>query len=68
MIKCGNCGTENRQGAKFCNNCGTHFVIALSTTCHEIANPICACGNAPILKGKGKCSKCWARSMMGVRR
>lgn len=71
-VKCPSCGTENKDGAKFCNNCGCKL---------EVEKPRCpGCGteNAPGAKfcnncgtplnaGPKKCSGCGAELAPGTR-
>src|SRR5262245_1569334 len=54
-MRCGNCGTENPEGAKFCIECGTSF-IQLCPNCGQQMPPVAKfcpeCGTP--LKATGK--------------
>jgi hypothetical protein len=53
MINCPNCGTENRDGSKFCNECGHLLGQATGATC-----VMCGAKNAP---ENTLCAECGAR-------
>src|SRR5436309_8053710 len=48
-MRCASCGTENREGAKFCHGCGAALAVACP-----------ACG-APAESGHAFCQECGAR-------
>ncbi len=50
MVVCGNCGAENPQGAKFCNECGKELPRAMQKTCKR-----CGADNAPEMTTCGNC-------------
>ncbi len=53
MIYCSNCGTANRDGSSFCNECGTKLPASGSIKC-----PMCSTLNP---SGKVFCDNCGAR-------
>ncbi|MDE3088418.1 MAG: zinc-ribbon domain-containing protein [Chloroflexota bacterium] len=53
MIYCVHCGTQNRDGSKFCNNCGARFVQEAGLRC-----PMCS---TPNQVESVFCSNCGAR-------
>jgi hypothetical protein len=53
MIYCPNCGTANRDGSRFCNDCGADLSAVSERSC-----PMCSAMN-PI--GNTVCSECGAR-------
>ncbi len=51
MVYCSNCGTNNREGSKFCNNCGNRLQSLSGVTCptcgttNQVENAFCSnCG------------------------
>src|SRR5215207_9612361 len=58
-MRCSNCGRENAEGAKFCNECGT----ALLRACESCGTP-----NAPDAKFCGECGSPLAASAPAVER
>jgi len=56
MINCPNCGTENRDGSKFCNDCGHLLGKAAGVTC-----TMCGAQNPP---GSEFCAECGARLVL----
>src|SRR5512136_246634 len=53
MIYCPSCGTANRDGSRFCNECGTKLPTLTSSLC-----PACGTPNPP---NSLFCEKCGAR-------
>ncbi len=53
MIYCPSCGTANRDGSRFCNECGTKLPTTTSSLC-----PMCGTANPP---HSLFCEKCGAR-------
>ena len=53
MIYCSTCGTANRDGSRFCNECGTKLPTTTSSLC-----PMCGTANPP---NSLFCEKCGAR-------
>ena len=38
-VRCSKCGTENRQNARFCNNCGAPVMLSTCPACGAINKP-----------------------------
>src|SRR5512138_1322974 len=53
MIYCPSCGTANRDGSRFCNECGTKLPTMTSSLC-----PVCGTPNPP---HSLFCEKCGSR-------
>src|SRR5262249_28222566 len=67
-MRCPNCGCENRQGAKFCNECGTPLALRCASCGSE--NPggakFCSeCGTA--LEADGKATAAQGRQRKGAK-
>ena len=53
MVYCSNCGTANRDGSSFCNDCGAKLPSGTSVRCAQCGTP-----NSP---SDTFCEKCGAR-------
>lgn len=54
MVQCAACGFDNRQGARFCKQCGAVLVSALS----DVIFPVCQNCGAPLNSEARFCRQC----------